>query len=36
MDTANRQLGEYEEQINDYMAKLAAYNAEKERLSGTN
>ncbi len=35
MDTANRQLGEYGEQINDYMAKLAACNAERERLSGT-
>lgn len=35
MDVANRQLGEYGEQINDYMQRLAACNAEKDRLSGT-
>jgi len=35
MDVANRQMGEYGEQINDYMNRLSACNAERERLSGT-
>ena len=35
LEVANKQLGEYGEQINDYMQRLAACKAEKDRLTGT-
>jgi len=35
LSVANKQLGIYGEQLNEYMQKLAACNAERERLSGT-